>query len=61
MVLSRLNKTIEYTDKTKINEKDKNLESELYHFALQEYKFSIMIAIGKYNINKNVLFENEKK
>lgn len=56
MVLSRLNKTIEYTDKTKIDEKDKNLESELYQFALQEYKFSIMIAIGKYNVNKNVLF-----
>jgi hypothetical protein len=56
MVLSRINSTIEYIDKTKIEENDKNLNTELYKIDVPVYNDSIMIAIGKYNRNKNVLF-----
>jgi len=56
MVLSRINTTIEYTDKTKIEENDKNMNTELYEIKVQAYSLSIMIAIGKYNKIKNVLF-----
>ena len=55
MVLSRINSTIEYIDKTKIEENDKNLNTELYEIEVEE-KTKIMIAIGKYKINKNILF-----
>lgn len=56
MVLSRINKTIEYIDKTKVEEQDKNMKTELYEFDVDEYNQTITIAIGKYNKNKNVLF-----
>jgi hypothetical protein len=66
MVLSRINKTIEYIDKKGVEEQDKNMKTELYEFDVDEYNETITIAIGKYNKNKNVLclpiylFYNEK-
>lgn len=56
MVLSRINKTIEYIDKKGVEEQDKNMKTELYEFDVDEYNETITIAIGKYNKNKNVLF-----
>jgi hypothetical protein len=55
MVASRLNPTIEYIDKTKIEDIDKNINTELYEFEVPNNHYTIMIAIGKYIINKNIL------
>ena len=54
MVLSRLNSTIEYTDKKNIEDIDKNINVQLYEIEVSPH--TIMIAIGKYNKNKNIIF-----
>lgn len=55
MVLSRINASIEYKDKTKIENDD--IKSNLILYKILIYnKYIINISIGKYNINKDVLF-----
>lgn len=55
MVYSRLNPSIKYVDKKKINEKDKNLNVSVYEIELIKYKIIINIAIGNDTIINNIL------